>query len=94
VSDETTKVNCPICGKSLALDFFECDECGCRNPQLQLVKRHVMRISFAPEVASALVRVGIESGKSTDAIVNQAVEAYITAYMERRIKRNWKGGKK
>jgi hypothetical protein len=91
---DETRVNCPICGKELPLDFYECDECGCRNPQLQLVKRHVMRISFSSEVASALVRVGIELGRSTDSIVNDAVEAYITAHMERRIKRNWKGGKR
>ncbi len=72
-------VGCPVCGKQLPIDFFECPDCGCRNPQLQLVKREVCRISFAPEVFRAMKRSSIRKGWSVDRFVNEAVEFYISS---------------
>lgn len=76
-------VGCPVCGKQLPIDFFECPECGQRNPQLHLVKREVIRVSFAPEVFRTMKRKAIFKGWSLDKFVNEAVEFYITEIAKR-----------
>lgn len=73
-----TEVNCQICGKVLRIDFYECPDCGFKNPQLQLVRRHIYRISFSPEVTVTMKRMALDRGKSVDAFVNEAVEWYIS----------------
>lgn len=79
-------VGCPICGKKLPIDFFECPDCGCRNPQLQLVKREVLRISFAPEIIHSMKQMSIKRGWSLHRFANEAVEYYLTGIAMGRVR--------
>lgn len=71
-------VLCPACGRQLPIDFFECPDCGTRNPQLHQVKYEFFRVWLPPEVSRTMRRMAIKRGWSTDRFMAEAVEQYIT----------------
>lgn len=74
----TRIVNCSICGRRLPIDFFECDACGFKNPQLHMVKREVIHLGFHPSLFRAIKLLSISRGVSIERFLNEAAEFYIS----------------